>query len=255
MARKTTTDSKKSSDGEDEMKATKVTADGYCEHRVRTGEGMFRTAAMILIVVAVGGFLYKMHKEGFKESNCIEVTAKAERIIKGDNPVWTLAIERPSRDYVPTSEILEKDKDAVRKYLFDEGITFRDDETIPGIYSHDGLNKISWLIMAKDINPEEIQTKLTRLLDQGAKISVVKSDKYQYMSFDKSTSGLEEEAAHKALQKAEDLAKSLGLRFKKIHKIQAHKCKYNTKVKDTHNILPYPEIKASIRVDLSATIK
>lgn len=255
MARKATTGTEKSSIAEKEVKTISRTTDEYCAHRVKTSEGMFKTAAMMLIIVAVGGFMYKMHQGGFGKTNSIEVTAKAERIIKGDNPVWTLSIERPSKDYVQTSEILEKDKDVVRKYLFDEGITFRDDETIPGIYSHDGLNKISWLIMAKDINPEEIQTKLAQLIEQGAKISVVKSYKYQYMPFSKSTSGLEEEATHMALQKAEDIAKSLGLKLKKIRKIQAHKCKYNTKVKDTHNVLPYSEIKASVRVDLSATIK
>ena len=191
--------------------------------------GSFFLLFSVLSIIACVGFLYKIHQGIVLNPRCIEVSAESEKIISADRAIWTIRFEKTGANQAELNNLLLADRNIVQKFFETNGIKKEDMEFSSFVRENYQETKKSkktvycagynLVIKSKDVEKIlALRDNLSGLYEKGIVLSN-NNINFQCSMNEEVQKQLAEEAAVKAYKKAQNLAKALRIKVKRIHKI------------------------------------
>ena len=196
--------------------------------------GTFFLLFSVLSIMACVGFLYKLHKGIVLNPRCIEVSAEAEKIISADRATWSISFDRTGPDQTKLNKLLLADRNVVQKFFETNGIEKEDMEFsffVREDYRETKKNKktvyragYNLVIKSKDVKKIlALRDNLSGLYEKGIALSDNRVD-FKCSTNEEIQNQLINEAATKAYAKAKNLARTLHIKIRRIHKIYDPNC-------------------------------
>lgn len=232
----------------------------------------------ILAIFACVGFIYKIQKGVLISPRCIEVSAEVEKTVLADKATWSIVFDKVGDNQLELNQILQADKNKVQKFFIQKGIQNKDMEFSFFIHEEGRPRKPEFetrqsyragynlTIKSDDVDRIlRMRNDLSGLYSQGILLT------HNRLTFgcsvdEKVKQELTIKAAQKALKKAEEMARALNIRIKKINKVydpdlhgafplmtdgvfnnKAIMTSYESEIPDS---VPQRKIKARIRMDV-----
>lgn len=184
----------------------------------------------VLAIFACVGFVYKIQKGVLITPRCIEVSAEVEKSTVADKAIWAIVFDKVGEDQTELNKISQSDKRKVQEFFIQKGIPIKDMEFSFFIREEKSSRKndvkqptyragYNLVIKSDDVGCIlNMKNDLSELYQQGILVTSNRQI-FQCSMNEQIKQELTLEAARKALKKAEEMARALNVRVKKINKV------------------------------------